>query len=171
MGREIRRVPKGWEHPKDESGFIAMYDEDYDSACREWWVEACQWHRSMNPDKENEGNRKEFPWYWDWDGNPPDKKSYRSKFKEKVDCYQIYETVSEGTPVSPVFSSKEEMIEWMIQPIDRQSDYNRGEDWQCMQAMTPIQAEKFIENGHAFTLIVTPETGLVAGHRFEQDDK
>jgi hypothetical protein len=34
MGREIRRVPANWEHPKDErdGGYIPMYDDDFDAA-------------------------------------------------------------------------------------------------------------------------------------------
>ena len=37
MGREIRRVPKGWEHPRDEGGkYIPMFDQSYDDAAKEW---------------------------------------------------------------------------------------------------------------------------------------
>jgi len=28
-------------------------------------------------------------------------------------CYQVYEDVTEGTPVSPVFASETEVIEWL----------------------------------------------------------
>lgn len=34
--------------------------------------------------------------------------------EEEKTCYQIYENVSEGSPVSPVFSSQEEMVDWLI---------------------------------------------------------
>lgn len=37
MGREIRRVPMDWEHPKDERGyFIPLFDRDYESVGLEW---------------------------------------------------------------------------------------------------------------------------------------
>jgi len=33
MGREIRKVPKGWKHPKDENGrFIPKYNEFFKDA-------------------------------------------------------------------------------------------------------------------------------------------
>jgi hypothetical protein len=37
MGREIRRVPPNWEHPKDADGnYKSMYDWEYETAAREW---------------------------------------------------------------------------------------------------------------------------------------
>ncbi len=33
---------------------------------------------------------------------------------EEKTCLQIYETVSEGTPVSPVFSSVEDLRRWLV---------------------------------------------------------
>ena len=86
-------------------------------------------------------------------------------FDAPADHFQIYQTVSEGTPVSPVFASKEEMIEWMIAPIDRSSEYNRGQDWRCMQGMTRKQAEAFCEDESAVSMISSSEIGVVAGHR------
>jgi len=33
MGREIRRVSEGWEHPKDARGnYQPLYDEDFEGA-------------------------------------------------------------------------------------------------------------------------------------------
>jgi hypothetical protein len=65
--------------------------------------------------------------------------------------WQLWETVTEGSPVSPVFVSSEDLAAWM-------SDPERGEDW--MPAET---AANFISHGWAPTFISTPETGLVSG--------
>ena len=39
-----------------------------------------------------------------WEGTPP----------PEGDGYQIWETVSEGSPVSPVFKNKQELINWLV---------------------------------------------------------
>lgn len=163
MGREIRRVPKDWNHPKNRDGhFVPLYDDDYETACQEWWNKALAWQSAENTDDAKDEN----PWYWDWDGMPPDKELYRPTFEAAADSYQIYETVSEGTPVSPVFDSQEVMIEWMTSPIDRHSEWNRGmSDWQSMQGMTPEQARTFCENGSSFSMMVMPGQGIKAGHK------
>lgn len=94
MGREIRRVPKGWEHPKDHKGkYKPICDESYEEALKSY---------EQNPE--------------DWDYTPPDKDYYRPSWPtEPQTCYQIYETVSEGTPVSPVFDTEDEMKEWLLE--------------------------------------------------------
>lgn len=150
MSREIRRVPAEWEHPRDSSGhFRALHDETFEAASREWWEKAKQWHERP---EELEGSdrkwQKKYPWYWEWSGGSPDEESYRPVFTSEPTHYQIYETVSEGSPCSPVFASLDEMIEWMTQPIDRSlTDYNRGADWQCMQGRALESAKAFCGAG------------------------
>lgn len=88
MSREIRKVPKGWLHPKGQLpyGFkyIPLLDPDYRDPKDGLYMDTPE-DRFMN-----------------FDGYGP------------RDHYQIYETVSEGTPVSPVFESYEEMRRWLI---------------------------------------------------------
>lgn len=166
MGREIRRVPKDWDHPSDEKrgGFVPLIDKDYESACREWWDEAVKWHTA--PDEELEDYeakaRAEYResgsasrWYWEWSGSPPDNPScYRPAWTDgERTHYQIYENVSEGTPCSPVFETLDEMIAWMVKPIDRSSPYNRGADWQCLQGRTREQAESFAKSGYVCSFV------------------
>ena len=161
MGREIRRVPKGWEHPtkmyynrrgEPAEDFIELYNEDYVTAAERWMKKADSWHAGC-VDKDTVEDRKENPYYWDWAGMPPDKESYRPAWKT-AECYQIYETVSEGTPVSPVFETEDEMLAWMILPIDRASKYNKGSDWQCMQGRTEEGARIFIKDAWAPSFII-----------------
>jgi len=70
------------------------------------------------------------------------------------DGWQLWETVSEGSPVSPVFASADELASWM-------SDPERGSDW-----VPGGVAAKFIAAGWAPTGIATPETGVVSGVEF-----
>lgn len=126
MGREIRRVPSDWNHPKytvDDTcspkrlgQFKPIYDEDYDTACIEWYQKAAKYIPE-------EGGCK---YYHDYDGTP-DKDDYRDKSwsEEEATHYQVYETVSEGTPVTPHFATKNELIEYLVKHGDYW-DQNRG---------------------------------------------
>jgi hypothetical protein len=47
---------------------------------------------------------------------PPDPWDYMVTHINERPCdgYQVYETVTEGTPVSPVFANREELLRWLI---------------------------------------------------------
>ncbi len=105
-------VPKGWEHPKDFRGHHRpLYDQPYEEAAAQWLANFRKWESGEDPNRE----KADTPYFWDWDGMPPDKKYYRPSWTlEEASCFQIYETVSEGTPISPVFETKEEMLGWLV---------------------------------------------------------
>ena len=115
MGREIRRVPAGWQHPVDHAGrYKPMYDQAYADAAAEWWRNALLWSKGEHPDQLGNDVTKKYLYYWEWSGNPPDEEYYRPAFEGEPTHYQIYETVSEGTPVSPVFETKDELAAWLV---------------------------------------------------------
>lgn len=124
MGREIRRVPKGWEHPKDGRGhYIPLFDGSYQEEAEKWVAQAAAYHARDSVayraaggwfPKDDTPPWETYPWFWQWADNPPNSDHYRPEFTEPADHYQIYETVSEGTPVSPVFATKGEMAEWLV---------------------------------------------------------
>ena len=64
---------------------------------------------------------------------------------EQKSCFQIYQNVSEGTPVSPIFCSKDELCEWMV-----------------AQGESPEAAAAFLELGHAPSLVVS-RSGTMSG--------
>ena len=111
MGREIRRVPPNWEHPRDRRGnYQPLHDEEYETAAKKWVDAFLKWENGKDPDREEYETR----YYWDWAGGPPDEEYYRPAFTDEPTHYQIYETVSEGTPTSPVFATLDEMKGWLI---------------------------------------------------------
>jgi len=110
MGREIRRVPAGWEHPKNERGYIPMLDETHAEALAEWTAGSLQWANGTHLDYAKYGKKYTFE---EWEGEAPGD-WYRPAFDTEPTHYQIYETVSEGTPVSPVFASLAEMEAWLV---------------------------------------------------------
>lgn len=142
MGREIRRVPPGWEHPKKENGDNQpMFDQSLESAIEEWEKNKELWDKGEHPDQEKYDDTPED--YREWAGQNPAKmpEYYRPEFEEEPTAFQVYETVTKGTPVSPVFETKEEMKKWLINE----------------QGLTEEQADEFIEEGWAPTFIMTAD--------------
>lgn len=67
------------------------------------------------------------------------------------DGWQLWTTVNEGTPISPVFATAQELAGWM-------SDPGRGRDWVPFDV-----ALRFINAGWAPLGFETAETGFVSG--------
>ena len=124
MGREIRRVPPNWEHPKqskynpltrqEEESYHPQFDEAYLYAFDEWLKEHVLWEKGEHPDQQDKDTQ--LPRYYaEWNGNPPDVDYYRPDWKpEEMTWWQVYETVSEGTPVTPPFETREELVEYLV---------------------------------------------------------
>jgi hypothetical protein len=121
MGREIRKVPKGWEHPRDDAGcFIPMFDRTLAEAQAGWdegnaawgdaeaYRDAGGWLPEGDEDRVFAENTYEA-----WDGPRPSGRLYRPEFTGPADHFQYYENTTEGTPLSPVFGSKSELIQWL----------------------------------------------------------
>lgn len=123
MGREIRMVPPNWEHPKKEflnhrfrmeERYQPMYNRSYTESMDEWIGEYQLWKDGKHPDQ-MDGSAKECKRYAEWAGDPPDHEYYRPEWsKEEMTWFQVYETVSEGTPVTPPFETKEELVEYLV---------------------------------------------------------
>lgn len=116
MGREIRRVPADWEHPRDVYGhYIPLYDADFDEVEQKWVDDRALWLKGEHPDQVENANLIGTR-FAEWGGPSPDPESYRNRSwaAEEATHYQMYETVSEGTPLSPVFASLDEMTAWLI---------------------------------------------------------
>ena len=115
MSREIRRVVPSWEHPRTAGGnFQPLFDEDFDTASRKWWEAAVRWHDAIDLFEHELAALDDNPWYWQWDGDPPDQDYYRPAWA-KPTHYQMYETVSEGTPISPIFATLAELEDWLVE--------------------------------------------------------
>lgn len=139
MGREIRRVPANWEHPQEECRhwprcqgdelkhhYHPIYDGDFETRAREWLDNCIAWDNGTHKVLQERPELKEkCPYFWQWDGNPPDADYYHPKW-ESAEWYQVYETVSEGTPTTPPFATKEELIDYLVEHGDFW-DQERGE--------------------------------------------
>jgi len=98
MGREVRRVPKDWKHPKDKNGNYIPLLYDYNEDLKSWMEYKEEY------EKEGKGFSEEKP-------NPKD---YMPNWPEEERTHlQMYETTSEGTPISPVMETPEELARWL----------------------------------------------------------
>jgi hypothetical protein len=150
MGRELRRVPENWEHPKKSAGvYRPMYDESYIEALNEWIKSHNLWESGKHPDQ-IDGSGKDCRHYANWAGDPPDVDYYRPDWKEEeMSWYQVYETVSEGTPVSPPFKTQEELIDYLVENGDfwdqeRRKDTRRSYFSMSCDPWSRKQAESFV---------------------------
>jgi hypothetical protein len=82
--------------------------------------------------------------------------AWRSKEPPTGDGYQIWETVSEGSPVSPVFATPEELARWMIVP---------GKDTTVTKGTTYEQWMGFLKVGWAPSGYSDAEHGYQDGVR------
>ena len=154
MGREIRKVPKGWEHPKTDrygkEAYEPLYDEDYEAVAAEWLRECILWINGEHPDQ-NDATPSTQKYFWEYDCGPPSKEDYRPAWTdEERTCIQMYETVSEGTPVSPVFETPEELVEYLVEGGD-EWDRSRGTGGRSREA-----AEAFVKGGWAPSGVAGP---------------
>lgn len=138
MGREVRPVKLDWEHPREPGTYsdgspryIPLYSRESLRFRLEWNAE--------HPDDEDARE-------------PVDLAEYMPEIPEGAPYgWQLYETVSEGTPLSPVFAAKDELAAWMSDPA-------RGRDW-----VPPGVAAKFVAEEWTPSFIMSPQAGFMSG--------
>jgi hypothetical protein len=83
------------------------------------------------------------------------------------DGWQLWETVSEGSPISPVFAAPEELAHWMASPA-----YTWGAVKSDADRPTYESALRFVGEGWAPSFVFSPQTGVVSGVEWvgTQDD-
>lgn len=162
MGREIRRVPENWAHPKvvmeqwdsftrlvqPKEVFRPMYSGGYDEALEAWHTDLAEWLEGyrlwqtgyvmrsgeLMPVAEAIAEHVDYlkrtgydrfnpslqwvKWssglvYWEDYADPPPSYPNPDHYMPEGDWYQLFETVSEGTPLSPPFATMEEVISYL----------------------------------------------------------
>lgn len=172
MGREIRKVPPNWDHPKYTSinalysnridEYKPMYDMTFAEAAAGWKADFASWERGERPDYCSDESKDAE--YWEWNGQPPDRDYYRPYEESEATWFQVFETVSEGTPVTPPFPTREELVEYLIKHGDfwQQKRWVRGNSF--MQPEKPGYSRKNAEafvlgDGYAPSMVVIQRTG------------
>ena len=86
-----------------------------------------------------------------YEGQRAEAEAWESTDPPKGDGWQLWETVSEGSPVSPVFATADELAGWMSNP-------ERGNRW-----VPAATAAKFITDGWAPTFVGNAGGGVMSG--------
>lgn len=126
MWREIRKVPEDHKHDMKNGRYIPMLSiEFYDKYYK--WI-----------------SREEF-----YDGHWDDEEYYnlcmnQSSYHKKWSYYQLYENVSDGTPLSPAFKTQSELKNWLINNLDYW-----GNQWQ------EKSIDSILQNWSALSGIIT----------------
>jgi hypothetical protein len=104
MGREVRRVPEKWEHPKELNSRTGRHDY---KPLHDGYAKQAKYFLDKVAAK---GLQEALDYY----GTAPNKDDYMPDWAE-ADCthFQMYETCSEGTPISPVVESPEALAHWL----------------------------------------------------------
>lgn len=135
MGREIRRVPPNWDHPVSErsngrEGKQPMHDQTYKAARDEWVEGLMKWERGEDRSAFMDADSD----YWEYAGAPPEREYYRPWEDAEATWFQLWETVSEGTPVSPPFATKEELAQYLAE---------NGDEWDQKRCLDPSTCRLF----------------------------
>ena len=142
MGREVRRVPADWQHPKDSStgNYRPLHDGERYAEMAEGFLE------KLNA----EGLQEAIDHY-----GCVDKNYYMPKWTdEQKTHYMMYEDTSEGTPISPAFETPEKLARWLSDTGASAfaNDTASYEGWL-----------RVAKGGFALSAVYTEKTGLVNG--------
>lgn len=158
MGREVRRVPKDWKHPKKNDKYVPLHDNfkyNYDS----WQKQNEMWQKGFKDDFN--GRWEPFDktkcdmTFEEYNGECPKAEDYMPEFPEgTATYYQMYETCSEGTPISPPMKTKEELAHW-LEDNGASAFGNQTatyEEWLCT-----------IKRGGCCSFFITSKDGIISG--------
>lgn len=125
---KLRKVPVSWEHPKNNEGnYIPLFDGSYAEYSKRFEERKEMWNKGFKEDfdivdkkmvekyvpKEPENESITFE---EWDGEKRLPEDYRPDWPvEEQTHFQMYEDVTEGTPVSPVCEKVEDLALWLCQ--------------------------------------------------------
>ena len=160
MGREVRRVPPDWDHPKNPDGFHRPLYDGFLEAQRQFGEDLLMWNRGF---RRGYGDEKWLPKeekhrkysFEDWHGRRPDQGDYIPDWPDEIRTHiQMYETCSEGTPISPVMETPEERARWLADNDASASGSRTATDEQWLATC---------RQGFAVSMVMDAEHGMRSG--------
>lgn len=161
MGREVRKVPQEWKHPKDYKGnYVPLMGGSFSESANNWDRDAAMWRLGFKPfygveynkivrrdgtvveqpkgicaysPMGSDDDRTQDP--SDYFGQRPLRSDYMPDWPDAERTHwQMYEDTSEGTPISPVCSSPEILARWLAdnQAISFGNSTAAYEQWLAM---------------------------------------
>jgi hypothetical protein len=162
MGREIRRVPANWQHPLStkfyrEDRKQPMFDDAFEPVMARWLENFDRIRSGKLDDLERECYPRGLADWLQDEGMPPDPAYYRPWKDEEATWFQLWETVSEGTPVSPPFETEDGLIDYLAANGD-EWDQKRGDP-----AWGRQRAERFVRGGGWAPSMVVMDGRVMSG--------
>ena len=170
MSFDVRRVPANWEHPTERTNtgenYLPLLDQSFIEAVAEWKASYAAWERGERPSYFRAESYSTDLQYWEYECAPPsDRSLHRPDWTQAERThYQLYESVSEGTPVSRPMPSIDALAEWLA---------NNKVQWGAMSG--PLDKAgwlKVCEAGGACSMVSGPGIGVVSGAEYiaQSDD-
>lgn len=148
---KLRKVPKNWEHPKDKAGnYIPLYDGSYTEYSNEYDEEKEMWNKGLQ--KQWNVTEKDLSYVWvskkdedknmsfeEWHGEKKLSEAYVPDWqKNQLTHFQMYEDVTEGVPVSPIFKKIKNLANWLANNLnDSRYPYTSIEWLQILKSSDP----------------------------------
>lgn len=117
LNRKVRRVPQDYEPSRDTrgGGYQPCFDRFYVPTVKQWLADREAWENGTHPDR---GDRDYS--FEEWDGNGPDPDYYYPGEAWPTDAImgiRMYETTTEGTPISAWYPDTDEGREAMAREL------------------------------------------------------
>ncbi len=169
MGREIRKVPANWKHPRGDDGkYIPLYrnsgnfsesDAEWNEGWEKWQAGLCE-NYGEGPkwgpiDDEYKSLR-----YSDYAGSRPSPDDYMPNWPPEQCTHLMMYEETEGTPISPPFETPEELAKWLAD--------NGASSWGYSTA-TYDQWLSMCKAGWAPSAVYTQDTGVISGVEYAAD--
>jgi hypothetical protein len=158
-------VPKDWEHPKNDEGkFVPLLSGSFEEADQEWNDGYAHWLLGEVSDYATNGwkpvdDKYRGTRFTDYHGSRPSPEDYMPEFSDGSATHlMMYESTSEGTPISPAFATPEELARWLS---------DSGASSFAGYTATYEQWLATCKRGYAPSAVFTPQTGLISGVEFE----
>lgn len=155
MGREIKRVPSGFRWPIDKTWFGYILPPVPCELCGGDGLARADGKETVTLDHGHSW-KSEFCPVCEGDGV-----TFPRIEVPEGEAWQIWQTVSEGGPITPPFDTPEELARWC-------------QENQPMILGNPLSYEQwlaFIQAGWAPSMVMTPTTGVISGVEFVANEK
>lgn len=162
MGRRLVRVPPGWQHPRinldPAKPYLPLFTSNFASDLAIYRAERASWERGFGP----EGTEDT---YEEWDGPEPNPLDYLPQWSYlDATHWQVYETVTEGSPITAVHADPQSAIEELANIEARHGSTTTSYQWWC--ALTKNgQAERLLIPSDPFRIEPSVRTHKMALQR------
>ena len=173
MSREVRRVPPDWQHPTEFNKysyvvqFKPLFEGPWEARAARWDEDSEHWLKGEERDSKTYFDEVskwvpadpqdliDYPTWLEYNRERPVPEEYMPSWtSEEATHYMMYESTSEGTPISPAFASPEELAHWLA---------DTGASTFADLTATYEQWLVICKGASAPSMIFSPETGVISG--------